>query len=118
MEKAVHKKIKKLICNALIKEGYKAEEEHRIGRKFYDVVIWVNNKKVFIEVYTSPPRINFKTPNVKCRVCGYDWFTNSKLEYVSYPSCLQKNRTKIIETIDNTKEEVMVDHGNDNLHEV
>ena len=45
--------------------------------------------------------------NVKCK-CGYEWNTNSKLEYVSCPSCLQKVRIKIIEKLINPKEEDII----------
>ena len=41
---------------------------------------------------------------VKCK-CGYEWNSNSKLEYVSCPSCLQKVRIRVVEKINHPKEE-------------
>ena len=35
---------------------------------------------------------------IKCKKCGYTWNTDSKLIYVSCPSCLQKVETKQKET--------------------
>lgn len=31
---------------------------------------------------------------VKCQACGYEWESNSKLQYVSCPSCLQKTKNE------------------------
>ncbi len=41
---------------------------------------------------------------VKCK-CGYEWNTESKLENVSCPSCLQKVKIRITEKVSHPKEE-------------
>ena len=41
---------------------------------------------------------------VKCK-CSYEWNTESKLENVSCPSCLQKVKIRITEKVTHPKEE-------------
>lgn len=45
---------------------------------------------------------------VKCK-CDYEWNTNSKLEYVSCPSCLQKVKIKIVEKAEPSDEVIIQD---------
>lgn len=94
MEGKNHYKIKKLIGDLLKKEGYNVEVEHRIGRAVYDIVLFYNDKKIFIEVYTYPPRIHLEPANITCYKCNYKWYTRSKKKWVSCPNCMSKITTK------------------------
>jgi len=38
--------------------------------------------------------------NVKCKNCGYEWTTKSKLKRVSCPSCLLKIENIGVENVD------------------
>jgi len=35
-----------------------------------------------------------ETKKMKCKFCGYEWNTRSKMKMVSCPSCLKKNEIK------------------------
>ena len=57
----------------------------------------------------------FERKLMKCVKCEYDWLTTSKLMWVSCPNCGSKNRTQLINSIDedceikedNTNEEII-----------
>jgi len=40
---------------------------------------------------------------IKCKFCGYEWETNSKLLYVSCPNCLRKVRKNSLLTIEGVR---------------
>lgn len=43
---------------------------------------------------------------IKCKHCGYEWDSNSKLIWVSCPSCMGKTETGVLkEILEGKKEE-------------
>lgn len=95
MESKKHIKIKQEIYKLFKRLGYEAEMEHRLGKYTYDIMIKdKDKKKIFIEVYMYPPRLNFKQPNMKCYNCGYEWYTESKMKKPTCPSCTLKVNIK------------------------
>jgi hypothetical protein len=91
-ESREHREMQEVIVALLKKEGYEAEAEHSIGRLKYDVVTWdkESDKKIFIEIYTYPPRFAFKKPNIICGNCKYSWHTKSENKQTCCPNCLYK----------------------------
>ena len=96
-ETKLHRDLKIIIIEALENKGFVAKEEHRIGKRTYDICAWTKEGKIiYIEVYLHrPPNHNFTEPNIRCQFCGYAWKTESDKMFVSCPSCLKKTKKEI-----------------------
>lgn len=99
MEGTEHQKIVEIIAQALKQENYLVETEKQIGKQRYDLVATRENdpKPRFVEVYVSykPPRYKDPVkPNIKCHNCGNEWYTKSKLQFVTCPSCRLKTKNQ------------------------